>query len=258
MAECLIALGSNLGDRAEYLRQALDQLDRMQCSRLLARSAWHETTPIGGAAGQGPFLNGAALVSSSLEPLVLLGELRRIESDLGRHRGPRWDARTLDLDLLLYGDRVWQSAELAVPHPRMAFRRFVLAPAAEVAPWMIHPPSKWTITRLLEQLDRGGDETAVAATDPHLGAWLVQELSRSDRSQVGAVCRIPRVRLWDGENGTRPKLILAVTDATGNDEPTRRKILRLPATGPVAWLTPGGKDALLGDALTTIASVWSA
>src|SRR5215204_154465 len=102
MAHCLIALGSNLGDREETLRQAASELSRLPATRLVALSRWHETPTVGGPAGQGPFLNAAALVCTSLIPTALLAELRRIEATLGRVRGERWAPRSLDLDVLLY------------------------------------------------------------------------------------------------------------------------------------------------------------
>ena len=95
--------------------------------------------PIGGPAGQEPFLNAAALLETSLPPAELLARLQRIELHLGRTRETRWAARTLDLDLLLYDNLVLNTPYLTLPHPRMAFRRFVLEPAAEVAPEMAHP-----------------------------------------------------------------------------------------------------------------------
>jgi 2-amino-4-hydroxy-6-hydroxymethyldihydropteridine diphosphokinase len=155
MAWCLLALGSNLGDRAELLCRAIDALSRLPHTRLTARSSWHETQPQGGPPGQGPFLNGAALLSTTLSPEALSSELLRIETALGRVRGERWGPRTIDLDLLLYDHEMRDAPELTLPHPRMASRRFVLAPAVEVAPWMVHPTSGWTIAQLLANLDAG-------------------------------------------------------------------------------------------------------
>jgi 2-amino-4-hydroxy-6-hydroxymethyldihydropteridine diphosphokinase len=153
MASCLVALGSNLGDRAEYLRRAVDALARLPSTQLAARSAWHETQPEGGPPGQGMFLNGAVLLSTTLAPEKMLAELVRIESALGRMRAEPWGPRTIDLDLLLYDGQVRQTDDLTLPHPRMALRRFVLAPAAEVAPWMLHPTTGCVIAHLLATLD---------------------------------------------------------------------------------------------------------
>ena len=96
---------------------------------------------VGGPPDQGEFLNAAAVMETSITPLRFLEQLQRIESRHGRQRAERWAARTLDIDLLLYGDEVIETPMLTVPHPRMSFRRFVLEPAAEIAPRMFIPSS---------------------------------------------------------------------------------------------------------------------
>src|SRR5262245_9902597 len=98
MAECLIALGSNLGDRTAQMRSAVAAINRMHETRVVRRSAWRETPAVGGPAGQGSFLNGAVLAATELTPGQLLEELLAIESRLGRVRERRWEARTVDLD----------------------------------------------------------------------------------------------------------------------------------------------------------------
>jgi len=153
MATCLIGLGSNLGDRRRALDQAVERLTRRPPVRLTARSRWYETVPVGGPPGQGPFLNGAAVLETSLEPEALFSVLGGIEADLGRRRAERWGPRPLDLDLLLYGELVLESPSLTIPHPRMAWRRFVLESAAEVAADMVHPTTGWPIARLLDHLN---------------------------------------------------------------------------------------------------------
>ena len=162
MATCLIALGSNVGDRRRTLDLALELLDRHPSVRVAARSRWRETEPVGGPAGQAPFLNGAALLETSLEPALLAALLWETEAQLGRTRHERWGPRTLDLDLLLYDDRTIETPRLSVPHPRMAWRRFVLEPAAEIVPALLHPTIGWTIARLLEHLDTAAPYLAIA------------------------------------------------------------------------------------------------
>lgn len=162
MARCLIALGCNLGDRREALDWACKRLDASKATKVVARSRWHETAPVGGPEEQGFFLNGGALVETSLEPEALLGLLQEIEHERGRCRRERWGPRVLDLDLLLYGELVVSTPRLSVPHPRMAWRRFVLEPAAEVAAEMIHPPTGWTIGQMLAHLDRAAPYVAIA------------------------------------------------------------------------------------------------
>lgn len=161
MATTLLALGANLGDRRGNLQRALDLLDRAPSTRVVARSRWFSTAPIGGPAGQGEFVNAAARVETSLAPSQLLAVLREVETALGRQRRQRWAARNVDLDLLLFDDLIHKSAELELPHPRMAFRRFVLEPAADVAADMVHPVIGWTIGQLLTHLNSAANYVAL-------------------------------------------------------------------------------------------------
>lgn len=161
MPRSLVGLGSNLGPRRDMLHRAIDRLDREPGIKVVARSRAYETRPAGGPPGQPMFLNSAAVLETSLEPEPLLEALLRIELELGRQRTQRWAARPIDLDLLLYEQRVVSSPRLLVPHPRMAWRRFVLQPAAEVAANWIHPPTGWSIARLLEHLDAAPHYVAV-------------------------------------------------------------------------------------------------
>ncbi len=162
MPTCLIGLGSNLGNRRGTLDRAVERLAGEPDLRLIARSGWYETLPVGGPPGQGPFLNGAVVLETSLAPETLLAILDQIEMVLGRRRTRRWGPRSLDLDLLLFGELVLDTGALTVPHPRMAWRRFVLEPAAEVAGLMIHPTTGWTVARLLEHLNTAVPYVAIA------------------------------------------------------------------------------------------------
>lgn len=162
MPVCLIGLGSNLGDRLALLETAIQELRRDDGLRVVRQSRWHETAPAGGPPGQHAFLNGAVLVETELTPQGVLELLKQIERGSGRQRLQRWGPRTLDLDLLLFDDLVLETPELTLPHPRMAWRRFVLEPAAEVAPDMIHPTTGWTIGRLLEHLNTAAPYVAIA------------------------------------------------------------------------------------------------
>ena len=153
MPLCLLGLGSNLGNRAALLRAAMQHLEQMSCGRIVSRSGLHETPPIGGPRGQETFLNAAVLLETSVPPDALLAIVNKIETDLGRRRSERWGPRTIDIDLLIYDDLIQTTGQLQLPHPRMAWRRFVLVPAAEAAPTMRHPRIGWTIRELLDHLD---------------------------------------------------------------------------------------------------------
>jgi 2-amino-4-hydroxy-6-hydroxymethyldihydropteridine diphosphokinase len=151
-----LALGSNLGDRQAFLDAALARL-RLQPGVEVERvSTYHETDPVGGPAGQGQYLNAAAQIRTSLEPMKLLRVLLAVESQLGRVRAERFGPRTIDLDLLLYGTQVLDlrepDCELILPHPRLHERRFVLAPLVEIAPLAVHPVLQSTVKDLLARL----------------------------------------------------------------------------------------------------------
>ncbi|MHB8899028.1 MAG: 2-amino-4-hydroxy-6-hydroxymethyldihydropteridine diphosphokinase, partial [Thermoguttaceae bacterium] len=128
MPQCLIGLGSNLGDRAALLDAAISLLRDERGVELAATSRYHETAAAGGPAGQARFLNAAVLVLTHLLPGELLDAAMRIESRLGRRREERWGPRSIDIDLLLYDGLTVRGEGLRLPHPRMAWRRFVLAP----------------------------------------------------------------------------------------------------------------------------------
>jgi 2-amino-4-hydroxy-6-hydroxymethyldihydropteridine diphosphokinase len=151
----LIGLGSNLGDRRAMLEGAIAALNATLGIRVLRISSFQETDPVGGPPGQGTFLNAAAALETTLDPWDLLQVLQTIETWFGRVRAVRWGERTLDLDLLLFDDRIIETPELTVPHPRLADRRFVLEPLAEIAPDTIEPRTGRTLSELLRDLDRG-------------------------------------------------------------------------------------------------------
>ena len=150
----LIGLGSNLGDREANLNGAIAALGNAPGLFLRSVSSFHETEPVGGPAGQGMFLNAAAVLETTLDPLGLLKILQEIEARFGRERTVHWGERTLDLDLLLFGDQIIDTPELSVPHPRFRTRRFVLEPLAEVAPTAIDPVTKRTIDEILTELNQ--------------------------------------------------------------------------------------------------------
>jgi 2-amino-4-hydroxy-6-hydroxymethyldihydropteridine diphosphokinase len=147
VARAFVGLGSNLDDREAALRGALELLGE----DVVAVSSFRETDPVG-YLDQPPFLNAAAALETGLAPRALLERLLEVERELGRTRdGPRFGPRTLDLDLLLYEDRVIDEPGLVVPHPRMAERRFVLEPLAELDPDLV-VPGQGRVSDLLARL----------------------------------------------------------------------------------------------------------
>ncbi len=139
MIDAFIGLGSNLGAREPQLAAAVMALGREPHCELVAVSSLYETRPVGGPP-QGAYLNAAAQLCTSLAPRALLLRLLAIEREAGRLRSAERNApRTLDLDLLLYGDRVIDEPDLCVPHPRLCERGFALEPLAELAPLRLHP-----------------------------------------------------------------------------------------------------------------------
>lgn len=186
MGSCLLALGSNLGNREELLQTAVRRLNSHQELEIISCSPWHQTQPIGGPANQPLFLNGALLVKTRLTPFQLLEWTQQIEVELGKVSTQRWAARRLDIDLLLYDELIIDTPKLVLPHPRMGYRRFVLEPAAEVSPEMIHPVTGRTIARLLKNLLRRPIYVALAGPVGTHKSALAQKLKNRFSCQVAA------------------------------------------------------------------------
>jgi 2-amino-4-hydroxy-6-hydroxymethyldihydropteridine diphosphokinase len=185
MARCLIGCGSNLGRRRDLLDRAMELLGCMPGVSVRAVSHYRETVPVGGPPGQPAFLNAACLIDTDLPPAGVLEILAAVERTLQRERTERWAARTIDLDLLLYDDVVLDTPDLTIPHPRMATRRFVLEPAAEIAGEIAFPPTGCTVRDLLDNISAphplvvvigvpgsGASEIASAVADAVMGRPL--------------------------------------------------------------------------------------
>jgi 2-amino-4-hydroxy-6-hydroxymethyldihydropteridine diphosphokinase len=142
VARAYVGLGGNLGDRRSYLERAVELLTREPDVRVVAVSSFRETDPVG-YVEQPRFLNGAVAVDTRLGPRELLERLLAVERALGRERtGPRFGPRTIDLDLLLYGDETIDEPGLTIPHARLAERRFALEPLAELDPDLALPDGR--------------------------------------------------------------------------------------------------------------------
>ena len=147
-----IALGSNLGNSQQTLDNAVLEIHALSGVELLAKSSWYGSKPIGPP--QPDYINGCITCKTTLRPQNLLAKLHEIEHQFGRERKECWGARTLDLDLILYGDHLINSSTLNVPHPRMQERAFVLTPLVEIAADWIDPRNGLTVKMLGDRLDQ--------------------------------------------------------------------------------------------------------
>ena len=157
MAQLVVAyigLGSNLEQPLEQVQTALSELDELPQTRLLQSSSLYRSDPMG-PADQPDYINAVAAVETSLTPDELLSELQNLEATHQRVRKERWGPRTLDLDLLLYGNVCINSEHLTVPHPGLSERNFVLMPLFEIAPDLILPDNR-TLSELVEHCSQAG------------------------------------------------------------------------------------------------------
>ena len=150
-----LSLGSNVGDREQNLRTAIAKLGEL--GEVIAVSSFYETEPV--EFTQQPwFLNCAVAVRTELMPKLFLAKIQAIEQEMGRRRVQPKGPRTLDIDILLFGNSVINAQQLEVPHPSMHERRFVLAPLVEIAPEVRHPIFKRTVRELLQALPQNGGQ----------------------------------------------------------------------------------------------------
>jgi 2-amino-4-hydroxy-6-hydroxymethyldihydropteridine diphosphokinase len=150
MAMAYLGLGSNVGDREEYIEQAVFLLEKNPNIEVTKRSSNYETEPEGGGT-QPPFINAALEIKTKLSPHKLLEACQEIETTLGREREIEWGPRTIDIDILLYSGEIISDDKLQVPHPLMHERLFVLRPLRDIAPHLIHPVLEKSIVALYDE-----------------------------------------------------------------------------------------------------------
>ena len=148
---CYIGMGSNLEKPVARCREATEYLSAIKGCRVLRHSSYYRTEPVG-LLNQDWFINAVIEMRATLPAALLFEELQKIEKHMGRSKVAKWGPRIIDLDLLLYGQEVIQSADLTVPHPELHKRRFVLAPLCEIAPYVIHPAFGVSISGLMKRL----------------------------------------------------------------------------------------------------------
>ncbi|MFC3928015.1 2-amino-4-hydroxy-6-hydroxymethyldihydropteridine diphosphokinase [Streptococcus caprae] len=153
MTRAYLSLGTNMGDRLGYLQQAIDALDKHKRIQVTQVSSVYET-PAWGNENQADFLNIACQIETDLTPLELLDACQTIEQELGRVRHEHWGPRTIDLDILLFGDRIIAEQRLQVPHPYMRERAFVLVPLLELDDQLCHPVTETLLLDDLAVLDQ--------------------------------------------------------------------------------------------------------
>jgi 2-amino-4-hydroxy-6-hydroxymethyldihydropteridine diphosphokinase len=154
MIKVYVGIGSNLGDREFLIRKAVEGLRDLPRTSVIQVSSLYDTEPVG-EVDQPPFLNAVAWLETELDARSLLWHLLLIEKRMGRVRGKRWGPRSIDLDLLFFGERVIDEPDLKVPHPEAHRRAFVLYPLQELEPDFIHPVTGESIRKLIRKLDPG-------------------------------------------------------------------------------------------------------
>ncbi len=150
MKKAFIEIGSNLGDRMQYCKNAVDEIGSF--AKIIKASSIYETEPVG-KENQPEFINCVAEIETELSPQDLLKQLNLVELKLGRVRDEKWGPRTIDLDIILYDDQVINDNNLVIPHPRAHLRRFVLEPLSEIAPQFVHPQFNVSVLDLLNEIE---------------------------------------------------------------------------------------------------------
>ena len=192
MARCLISFGANIGDPWTTIQAAAarlrDHLCTEPCSDPYNHSAFQlsrffRTPPVGGPKGQPPFINAVAAIHTPATPWEVWHCIRNVEKEFGRERNLRWEARRIDLDILLHDEvRIW-TPHLKIPHPRMCMRRFILLPATDVARDWLDPVSGWTIGQLAENVRHGPSNFVLVGEESSKPGSLLAEVARRTGAQ---------------------------------------------------------------------------
>ena len=233
ISQCVISFGSNLGDRRELIATAASRIDasgivlqgeRLRTSRLF------ETPPIGGPGEQEPFLNAVGAFQTTAPASEVLAFLQQLETELGRQRRLRWDARSIDLDVVLHGQLVGGATGLVVPHPRYTARQFVLRPACDVAPEFQDPRFGWTLKSLAEHISAGVPSLALVSGSEAVRRELCDRLAKefsietftekiSETNQPWVADHLPEMpsspNLSPAQELTVPRLLVRIQQAAG-------------------------------------------
>jgi len=260
MPRVIVCLGANEGRPHEAMAAAIEQLAVVPQTNALLTSSRISTTAIGGPPGQSLFLNAAALLETALSPQELLEHLQAIEQLLGRKRVVRWGPRTIDLDIALYGDQEVATQALTIPHPRLAFRPFMLFPAAEIGPQMRHPGLGLSLAELAQRLRTAIPHVFLTGSDFDLCKRLQQQVSHAKVS-----CTPLPLEAFLQEPVPPGKLIIALESASSGAESSERTpwaSLQIRARqgqlGAVYWLSGQQESTLLEEIQAALQAVESA
>lgn len=254
----LLAIGANLGDRDATMRSALASLESDGVFRLIRRSAWYETAPVGGPPGQPPFLNGAAVVETKHDALSLMALLLECEKSHGRQRSVKDGPRTLDLDLLLFENEIINDPSLNIPHPRMESRRFVLVPAAEIASNWVHPVIGKTLGHLLTTLDGmspwgpspglelSGKTAMVTGASSGIGLAIAEELAQAGARVIIHGRNEELLGKVGHQLGNNHRFIVEDLSKTGSGSRLAANALKMDP-GIDIWIHNAGADILTGE-----------
>lgn len=236
MPSCLISFGANLGARQSAIVSAIRSLSGRPGVSDFRTSRLYETPPIGGPAGQEPFLNGVAAMQVDADAWQVLDWLQTLEQQLGRQRHARWSARRIDLDVVLHGHLVGGSTDLTVPHPRYTARRFVLRPACDVAAHVRDPRFGWTLAQLARHIEGGNPSLALVGCDAATRAELCQLLQSRHRIATFAEADLPT-----------PMTVIANApggwDGRQQPDQTAGRPASCPTTAPTRWPLNGVGDS---------------